>query len=90
MAELTFNTAAARALQALLDDPTRPRLADRVELMLDQLERDSTDDSLGHTEYKSELGLLRLTRAWGEEEWIILWQVTDRVWVHYVGPAGSL
>lgn len=91
MAELTFDILATRALEVLLSDPTRTRLADRVEQVLDRLEIDVGDPFLGHEEFKSRIGLIHGTRVHGDgEEWMILWRVTDRIWVHYVGPTGGL
>lgn len=91
MAELVFDALAAQALEHLLADPTRTRLADRLEAALDRLEVDPGDPRLGREEFKSRIGLVHGTRVQGDgAEWLILWRVTDRIWVHYVGPAGSL
>ena len=75
------------AIQALLDDPTRETLADRLDAMLDVLEGDPGDARVRrHRMQVPQLWYFVVTGS--GETWTILWEPDsdDVPYVHYAGP----
>lgn len=89
MPELWFSPTADRALIELDRDRSRRRLSERVEDVLDALERDPGRAELRRHRFVT--GLWGVIVAADGEEWIVLWAphltMEDAIMIHYVGPA---
>jgi hypothetical protein len=86
VAELFFEEHADSTLTALEADPSRARLLERVNEVLDLLEDDPGDERVRRRRYL-------IVDAWGVpvsgdgEEWLIRWDLhADSVVVRYLGP----
>lgn len=82
-----FDDEAWDAIQVLFDDPQRATLAERLDEMLDLLEKDSGDQRVRRH-------WLQLPRLWhftvtgNGETWSVLWEADDKG-EPYIGFAGS-
>jgi len=89
MPELWLDPAADRILDALAADATRRRLAERIEAVLDALERDPGRAELRRHRFM--IGLWGVVVAADGDEWVVLWEshptIDDAIIIHYVGPA---
>ena len=90
MAELWFDPEADAALAALENDPSRSRMFERIQDLLDLLESDPGDARVRRVRFHQP-ALWCVTVFAAEEEWAILWEphptMADVVVVQYVGPA---
>ena len=87
MAELLFSVEADRRLSMLAADPTRERLYDQVNDVLDAIEDDPSDVRVRRRRYQSPPIWGVVARAEGvDEDWLILWSEADQAAVvHYIG-----
>jgi hypothetical protein len=75
------------AIQALLDDPGRQDLADRLDAMLDILEADPGDARVRR--HRMQFPRLWWFAVTGDgETWTVLWEPDDdgQPYIHYAGP----
>lgn len=87
---IEFSAAATAAVQAVYDDPRRHPLADRLEAMLDLLQRDAGDAQVHRHRMRSP-GLWAIFVSGSGEDWALLWDEDDAgtPYVHYAGPSWS-
>ena len=73
--ELNFMPQPLTVLEASLEDPTRQELADAVEAVLDQLETDPGEPTLGTTNFVTEgYRHIRSTPV-RRDGWVVIWQL---------------
>jgi len=89
MPDLWFGPAADRALDELADDASRRRLFDRMNAVLEDLERDANQRHLRR--HRFQIGLWGVVVQSGSDEWIVLWEphseLDDAIVIQYVGPS---
>lgn len=83
-----FSAAATAAVQAVYDDPRRHVLADRLEAMLNLLERDAGDARVRRHRMRPP-GLWAIFVSGSGEDWALLWDEDDdgAPYVHYAGSS---
>ena len=91
-AELQATEEAARALDGLRTDPSRPKLLAAVEGALAHLEDDPGHEA--NRKIRFSIPFMWGIKARGEEEWILLWETDPEhslvVIIKYLGPASFL
>jgi hypothetical protein len=89
VADLYFDEEADRTLTALDADPTRAQLAERVNEVLDALERDPGSATLRR--HRFQIGVWGVVVSGSGDDWIVLWEphptLDDAVIIQYIGPA---